>query len=117
MSNTLQVGQTYTSENGMEWECIFVRNDMAWMAVMFDGSIGGSAAYVFNIDGTNISQGGDTYNIKWGPKRETVTKRAQYGSGEFFPGHYGDSATPLFITFDLIDGIPDWTTAKVTPCD
>ena len=114
--NTLQVGQTYTSENGDKWECIFVRNGKAWMAGVFDGVVEGSA-YMFNIDGTNISQGGGTYNIKWGPKRETVTRAIDYVDGGFFNGDHNVSGEELSITFDIIDGKPDWTKAKVTPCD
>lgn len=51
MSNTLQVGQTYTSENGSECECIFVRDGKAWMVGVYSDGVGGSA-YEFNIDGT-----------------------------------------------------------------
>ena len=123
MSNTLQVGQTYTSENGDKWECIFIRDGKAWMAGVFDGVVEGSA-YMFSIDGTNISQGGGTYNIKWGPNRETVTVPATYvyyGDGTYavYGGHdeYVGNTMNLSITFDLIDGTPDWTTAKVMPCE
>lgn len=107
--NTLQVGETYTSENGCEWECILVRDGKAWMSLPeTDGP-----AYVFNIDGTNISQGGETHNIKWGPKRKTIHTKGSWASkGMPQPNHHHYN-----ITFDTIDGTPDWTTAKVTPCD
>lgn len=118
MSNTLQVGQTYTSENGSEWECIFVRDRKAWMlGVYLDGASG--AAYEFDIDGTASWAGGlgaDAYNIKWEPKRETVKTR--FSIGVWNKDDVGGSIhTDANITFDLIDGNPDWTTAKVTPCD
>lgn len=115
MSNTLQVGQTYTSENGSEWECIFVRDGMAWMAGFYsDGEP--STAYIFDIDGTNISQGGGSYNIKWGPRRETVKTRFSVGVANKYALDGVDNHVAN-ITFELIDGTPDWTTAKVTPCD
>lgn len=111
MSNTLQVGQTYTSENGNKWECIFIRGDKAWLIGVFDGTAEGSA-YQFDTDGTASWAGGnesDGYNIKWGPKRETTNFALKHESGDF--------ASYATLTYDLIDGTPDWTTAKVTPCD
>lgn len=113
-TNTLQVGQTYTSENGDEWECIFVRGDVAWMVGVYSGEVEGSA-YAFDIDGTAswACIGAEQYNIKWGPKRETIhTKGSWAKKGMPHPNYYHYN-----ITFDTIDGKPDWTTAKVTPCE
>lgn len=111
MRNTLQVGQSYTSHNGSEWECIFVRDGKAWMiGVYSDGAHG--TAYVFNIEGTAEWAGGhgaEGYNIKWGPMRETV-------SIPFLPNK-DNKGEWCYLTVETIDGTPDWTTAKVTPCE
>lgn len=104
MSNTLQVGKTYTSENGDKWECIFIRGGKAWLIGVFDGTAEGSA-YQFDIDGTASWAGVDDYNIKWEPKRETLGERVDLY----------DNAVVVY--YDLIDGTPDWKTVKVTPCD
>lgn len=127
MSNTLQVGKTYTSENGDKWECIFIRDGKAWMLGVYPDGASGSA-YDFDIDGTASWAGGHGsagYNIKWEPKRETVTIPATYvvtdcGRRSMFSGHIGyigDEVIKVSITIDTIDGTPDWETAKVTPCD
>lgn len=127
MSNTLQVGKTYTSENGSEWECIFVREGKAWMLGVYPDGASGSA-YDFDIDGTASWAGGhgsSGYNIKWGPKVESVSIPATYvveggGMRFIFNGHYEYEYKEVFkvsITFELIDGTPDWSTAKVSPCD
>lgn len=129
MSNTLQVGQTYTSENGSEWECIFVRGGKAWMVGVYSGGAEGSA-YAFDIDGTASwasCAGDDGYNIKWVPKRETVSipfLPSKDNKGEWWSAnsdsvteHVGCGGYSCRVTVDIIDGTPDWTTAKVTPCD
>ena len=125
-TNTLQVGETYTSENGGEWDCIFVRDGKAWMVGVYSGDATGFA-YVFDIDGTAswAGYGGGGYNIKWGPKRETVTIPTTHivyksGTHRMYDGHSqyeGAEVNNMSITFDIIDGTTDWTTAKVTPCD
>lgn len=105
--NTLQVGQTYTSENGCEWECIFVRDSKAWMIGIYtDGAYGN--AYDFDIDGTASWAGGsgaEGYNIKWGPKRETK-RHVIYANGE-----------KRDTEFDVVDGAVDWDSLRVLPCD
>lgn len=54
----LTAGETYTAKNGGKWECIFVRDGIAWM------THGTGTAYTWNADtGENICQGGGAYNI------------------------------------------------------
>lgn len=118
MSNTLQVGETYTSKNGDEWECIFVRGDVAWMVGVYSGEVEGSA-YAFDIDGTAswACIGAEQYNIKWGPKRETYRQRMIRAKGGEIREATEWERHDFIIEYDLIDGTPDWTTAKVSPCD
>lgn len=70
----IEEGKTYTSKNGVEWECVFVRDGKAWM--MNDGG----TAYVWNADtGVNISQGGGYYNIAF---QDTRHGTVEYVNGE-----------------------------------
>jgi len=46
---TLQVGETYTSNDGNKWECVAVKGDVAWLAGCYDGVADGSA-YSFKTD-------------------------------------------------------------------
>lgn len=106
-TNTLQVGETYTSRNGSEWECIFVRDGKAWMIGVYPDGAKGSA-YEFDIDGTASWAGGrgaEGYNIKWGPKRETK-RHVIYANGE-----------KRETEFDVVDGAVDWGSLRVLPCD
>lgn len=116
--NRIVVGGEYTSENGNKWKCIHIDGDYAWMAP--EGMK--TAAYVFNTDGTNISQGGGDYNIKFEPVVEWVDRMVSISDeGSYHCGNntddptYGGFAQPVRIRFPLIDGTPDWSQAKVTP--
>ena len=58
----------------------------------------------------------DEYNIKWGPKRETYRQRMIRAKGEEILEATECQRPDFIIEYDLIDGTPDWATAKVTPC-
>ena len=109
----IEAGGEYTSYNGFNWKCIFVDGDRAWMTMDMK-----SEAYVFKTDGTNISQGGGDYNIKFESVVETVTVVGSIGkscvSDGFITYHelYGDHK--FNMTVDFIGGKPDWSSAKVT---
>lgn len=108
--NTLTPGQTYTSANGNKWECIFVRDGKAWLVGVFDGNAEGSA-YDFDVDGTAswvMEYDRAAYSIVFEPVRETVyTHNSIWNGGKF----------KYKVSVDMVDGTPDWSTAKVTPCD
>ena len=115
------IGQTYTSANGSKWECIFVRDGKAWLVGVYDGVAEGSA-YAFDIDGTaSWACNADEYRIVFEPVRETVTVRGNVYTGtngsKYLASGHGERGDNINITFDLINGTPDWSTAKVTPCD
>lgn len=109
--NRIVVGGEYTGYNGRKWKCIFVDCDHAWMTMDMK-----SEAYVFKTDGTNISQGGGEWNIKFEPVVEWVECDLNYdpnGCTYFYDGHDREGVN-LIIRFPLIDGKPDWSQAKVT---
>ena len=57
----LTVGKRYRGKNDDEWECIFVRDDVAWLAEVFkNGEM--DTAYRLNLDGTGTDLG-DEYDI------------------------------------------------------
>lgn len=67
-------GNTYTAINGIEWECIFVRDGKAWM------THGDGPAYIWNAEtGVNISHGGGEYNIAFPDRRNGSV---EYVNGE-----------------------------------
>ena len=94
------VGEEYTSYNGHDWKCIHVDGDCAWLAPVGEKS----SAYVFKTDGTNISQGGGEWDINFEPVVETVTVVGSINNGDH----------KFYMTVDVIDGTPDWSTAKAT---
>jgi hypothetical protein len=94
----IEVGGKYTSRNGDSWDCIFVRDGVAWL------NHGTTTAYTFKIDGTPICLGaGSKYTIDLGPKVEEC-KAEMYLLGNV-----------VNVTFTTLDGVPDWTTAKISP--
>lgn len=112
--NTIQLNETYTSKNGQKWQCIAVRGDTAWLVA---GS-GKGAAYTFKLDGTNICQGGGEWDIKWKPVVEWVELPITYDAKRqnMTGGHlYNDGYVRANINFPLIDGVPDFAQATVTP--
>ena len=56
----LTVGKRYRSKNDAQFECIFVRGDVAWMAQCLTTRL--VTAYRFNLDGTFIDLGAE-YDI------------------------------------------------------
>ena len=60
----ITVGNTYTDGHGSQWECIFVRDGIAWMTT-------GSAAYQWDAEtGCAKSLGGGEYNIVFQERRK-----------------------------------------------
>lgn len=101
---TIQVGETYTSINGDNWECIAVKGDIAWLAGCFDGDARG-AAYRFKTDGTPISLDGceGGYRIKF----PTTIKQQQYDVIV--------DGVAVAINYKTVGGVPDFTDATVVP--
>ena len=116
-TNTLTVGETYTANNGSKWECIYVRDDKAWMAGIFEGDMNG-VGYLFTLDGVSLSLN-DQYNIKFEPVVEVLTVQGGFvtGSLENTTVHPNYADHEFTLTINLIDGVPDWTQAKVDPVE
>lgn len=108
-TNTLTVGKTYTSANGNKWECLAVKGDTAWLAGVYGEELG--AAYRFKVDGTPVclETASEKYRIVFEPVRETVKLYVQ--DTEY------NIAFKDFGTVELINGTPDWSTAKVEACE
>jgi hypothetical protein len=59
----IKVGETYTTKRGCEWECIFIRDGVAWMI-----SEPNSPAYRWNAKtGESLSLGSD-WDIQMKPR-------------------------------------------------
>ena len=103
-SSTIKVGETYTSNNGNNWECLAVKGDIAWLAGCYDGDALGSA-YSFKTDGTPIclSIDADNYRIKFPP----TIKQQQYDVIV--------DGVAVAINYKTVDGVPDFTDATVVP--
>ena len=110
--NTIQVGETYTDKSGTDRECIAVRGDVAWMFI-----VEGTTAYTWDANtGVSIDLGPqNNIDLTQKPVRETV-EYVGHWDGEtydFYNEHskYVD-CHPVRITFETVDGIPDWSTLK-----
>ncbi len=109
----IEVGGKYTSRNGDSWECIFVRDGVAWL------NHGDTTAYRWKLDGTPICLGADSeYTIDLGPKVEVITvkgsiHKSSSGGWVTFHSNMGDHKFTMQVT--TLDGIPDWSTAKISP--
>lgn len=111
-AHTIQLNQTYTSKNGTKWECIAIKDGIAFLSSGGEGD-----AYRFLLNGENLSQGGGMWDIEWEPVIEWVTVQGGFttGSLENATVHplYADHKFKLTVAF--IDGEPDFTQATVTP--
>lgn len=106
----IEVGKTYTSKNGYEWLCITVDGEYAYMRASFTPF---GTAYCFKTDGTNISQGGGDWDISFPPVEQWITTRFSVGvSNRSAPD--GVDNHVAYIRFKLVDGEPDWSSAKLT---
>jgi hypothetical protein len=110
VANKLQVGETYTSNNGNSWVAIYECNDLVWMK-----SPDGGAAYVFKRDGTTISMGSNNgYSINWEVTKGPIIEEGVYVTGGFHLGITGkgsyDNILVHNLTVTTVDGVPDWTT-------
>jgi hypothetical protein len=85
MTKQLEVGKTYTSENGMDWLCIAVDGDIAHMR--YD-DMKDSVAYSWRLDGTAIRLT-EEHRIVFEPERGEVVLYG-YAGASFgrvsFPG-------------------------------
>ena len=113
-SNTLTVGKTYTSKNGHEWLCIAVNGEYAHMRMPDNPA---SSAYCFKADGTNISQGGGEWDIKFEPVRESIEVHGSFDRAshpDYITLHHDMGDHKFIMTIDMVDGEPDWSSAKLT---
>lgn len=106
VGNTIQLNQPYTSKNGTEWECIAIKDGIAWLSGGGEGD-----AYRFLLNGENLSQGGGLWDIEWEPVVEWVDTRGTWSEVGVCPQKHH----VYNIRFPLIDGKPDFTQATVTP--
>jgi len=100
---TLQVGETYTSIGGYEWDCIAVKGDVAWLSIACKDIT--NNAYPFKLDGTpiHLKYHGDKYRIKFPP----TIKQQQYDVIV--------DGVAVAINYKTVDGVPDFTDATVVP--
>lgn len=99
----LEVGKTYTSNNGYKWECILVEGDLAWLRGGPDHS-----AYVWNVDGTPVClrSSKQEYTIEFICEGVDV-----FSSRDVY---VGNDKVQLNGTVTTKGGVPDWTTYKET---
>jgi len=69
MTQQLEVGETYTSVNGMEWFCIAIDGDVAHMRHDHSPC---TAAYAWLLDGTPLTISAHEYRIVFEPERGEV---------------------------------------------
>lgn len=74
-----------------------------------------SSAYCFKTDGTSISLGGE-YDVQFEPVRERLVVSGGIATGHLenttiYPKYADHKFT---MTIDMVDGKPDWSSAKLT---
>lgn len=93
----IEVGKTYPDQAGRKWECLFIRDDVAFM--QFGGA---GDAYRYKLDGTPISFGSnDEWTIDLGPVRGEVVL---YGRSVFGVAQVKSDTHKL--TLPTLDGKP-----------
>ncbi len=113
----IEVGKTYTSKNGHKWLCVAVDGEYAHMR---NADTPQSAAYCFKTDGTNISQCGGDWDIKFEPVREQIEVHGSFNrlsqgyDPEYITIHHTHGDHKFIMTIDMVDGKPDWSSAKLT---
>lgn len=113
----IEVGKTYTSKNGHEWLYIAVDGEYAYMAPR---DYTRSAAYCFKTDGTNISQGGGDWDVQFEPVREPIEVHGSFDrrhydrDHDYITFHHDIGDHKFTMTIDMVDGKPDWSSAKLT---
>lgn len=100
-ANTLTLNTSYTAMNGTNWTCIHVREN--GNAVLDNGI--SSAEYT--SEGWRVD-GDSRYDVRWEDEVEEVTWRCSR-SGKGLPQYN----TLFDVTLNLINGQPDWSSAKV----
>ena len=108
-TNTLVVGGKYTSKNGDELECVFVRDNHAWLVMAQCNS---TPAFQWTIDGKSVSLN-SAYDIAFPPREVWIDTRFSVGVSNHSAPDGTDNHTAR-IRFKMIDGKPDWSTATVT---
>jgi len=114
-----ELEKTYKTREHGEYTCIHVAdNGKAWLVS------GDSPAYVWDADGRSISLTPE-WDVVFGPVVEWASLNVAIvkdNDGKLWSGHLeGDNrpytdANYVNLSFPLIDGTPDFTQAKVTPC-
>lgn len=110
--NAIQVGETYPTQSQGSYKCIAIEGNTAWMIW---SEI--SAAYRWNASTGKSLCLNASYDIDLTPKpvRETVEYVGHWddGSYNFYNEHLAmGGCHPIRITFEKVDGIPDWSTLK-----
>ena len=109
MTKQLEVGKTYTSENGVEWLCIAVDGNIAHMRNTYDKS---SLAYPWSLDGTPVSIPYE-YRIVFEPERGELVLdggsfRSALGVNWSFRGNGHIGGDTHRLTIPTLDGkIPE----------
>jgi len=119
MTQQLEVGKTYTSENGREWFCIAVDGDIAHMRYAHNPS---AAAYSWHVDGETIcfSGGFDAeYRIVFEPERgEVVLEGGSDVDGYWeFDNFNGTIRETHRLTLSTLDGEGELATGTYTGPD
>ena len=113
----IEVGKTYTSKNGCEWLCVAVDGEYAYMRT---SGITASSAYCFKTDGTNICHGGRDWDVQFEPVRQSIEVHGSFDrrhydrDHDYITLHHGIGDHKFTMTIDMVDGEPDWSSAKLT---
>jgi len=102
-----ELGKTYKTREHEEYTCIYIAdNGKAWLVS------GDSPAYVWDADGRSISLT-PAWDVVFGPVVEWVST---CGSWAKKATKHPEANYKYALEFPMVNGVPDFTQAKVTPC-
>jgi len=103
-----EIGKTYKTREHGEYTCIHVAdNGKAWLVS------GDSPAYVWDADGRSISLT-PAWDVVWESVGEWVDTTFLFDKSDNKLYHTAFGEPALTVSFPMVNGVPDFTQAKVT---
>jgi len=115
-----KVGEIYeTAANGKKVKCLYIHPCGKMTGMFLYGGDEVSSGYTWDSDGAYLdapARDCPSYQIKFEPVRGKIRFDLNYDRGAIYADRYDLIGQNLNVTIETIDGKPDWSTARITPC-